>query len=649
MRSLNRDKTKSKAFSLMEVVLVMALFSILVFSVTSFSIDTLRFSENRWQKNKASFLIQEIGNAILANKNDMWRSVVQNTNAGLKHLDFLSNKYQIADGVTTVDGIGINFQIQDVYRDTNGNIVTSGGTQDLNSRAININTSWTDKFGFVNSITNTVYATNWNTLSLTETTQADFQDGINTDTLVTSTNAGSVELDLAFQIQGDWCNPSLSITTFDLQRQGNPTAISAIPNYAYLSTGGNASGPTLESVNISSANPPVVTQLQSYNSADKVNDIYADASYTYLSTDTNAEDVQIIQTTTNPYTKVGYFDAATSTNANDVWVSGNTGYLTQGSKLRSFDLSSKTGSRPQLGTVNLSGTGADLKVVGNYAYVSISGSTTTELEIIDITNPSNMSVIGSANTDSASATSLYVKSDGTRVYLGTLASATQKEVFIIDTSTKTGSRTILSSLETNGMSVNDISVVEVDNRLIVGGTGGIEYQIYRINSEITPSLCGSLNNDNGIYGVATVTDGLDNAWAYVLTGNASQELMIILGGETNGGGGNGHGTKYITTGNYLSNVIDTGSETTQYYLMSWFGQTFANTDLRVQVRTGSTSDLSSVGWFGPDGTSNTYFSQSGSYLPDISQSKRYLQYKVIFDSDKVNTPIFENIKFNYQK
>ena len=146
-------KKRLKAFTLTEIVIVLALVSIVVYSLASFTSDSIRFEENRWKGIQATLKVNEITNAIGIVKNDLWQNIIDNTNDGAKYLQYNGSTYQIVDGTeVTADGINLDFQIGDVFRDGSGNIVTSGGTLDIGSRVINLTAAWTDSFGFANDL-----------------------------------------------------------------------------------------------------------------------------------------------------------------------------------------------------------------------------------------------------------------------------------------------------------------------------------------------------------------------------------------------------------------------------------------------------------------------------------------------------------------
>lgn len=642
-------KKELKSFSLVEILLVIGLFSLVAGSSSVIVIDSIRSGEHLRKKYEANIEVQKELNALLINKNTKWLDIINNTENGAKHLEYSSDSFSIADGEVTENEITTGFVINNVYRDGSGDIVQTGGALDPDSREVVFSANWQDSLGIARSLSSVIYITNWNIPTWKETTQTDFQDGTTNGTIVTDNGDGSVELDLSGTINADWCLPQITLTEYDLPGNGVAKTISAIPGNAFMGTGDNASGLSFINALITDTDPPVVTVPGTFDGA-KTNAVFGETDYAYLGTDTNSEEIIILDLTSTPYTQVGYVDGPGSNNADSIFVEGNTGYFIQGDQLHLFDLTSKSGSRPILGSYTLLNTGVKIFVQGNYAYVIIAGGG-VDMQIVDISDPSNMSTVGTANIPSSvNVSDIWVTSDSTRAFIGTDTSSSASEIYMFDISTKTGTMPLLTEIETNGMSVKDLVTVEDKTRLIATGTGGEEYQVFDTTDELNPAYCGGLNIDSGINGVAAVgfTDTF-NTYAYVVTNDATAELKVIRGGAIGGGGGNGQGSQYLDSGDYTSSVFDTGVATTQYYSLSWDETLKTNTDIQVQIRTGDTSDLSGETWMGPDGTSNSYFTESsGEYLPSTAQSKRYIQYKVNFTSDRVNTGVFEEIRISYQ-
>jgi hypothetical protein len=275
----------------------------------------------------------------------------------------------------------------------------------------------------------------------------------------------------------------------------------------------------------------------------------------------------------------------------------------------------------------------------------VSGSG-NKLQIIDISNPANPSVIGFVNFSGSNGQDVFVTSTGTRAYLVTTSNSTGPEFYVIDTSSKSGSRPILGTYETNGMSPKAITVV-TGNIAILVGNGGEEYQSVSVANETTPLRCGGAQVDSGINGVASVLESDGDAYSYIITGDASAELKIIEGGP---------GGQYASSGTYESKAFDAGF-LTAFNRMTYTATTPESTTLQLQVasadQVAGSCQNANYQFVGPDGTGSSFFSANGVFpFNDDSigfeNPGRCLKYKVFFStSDPTKTPIFSDISINY--
>lgn len=379
------------------------------------------------------------------------------------------------------------------------------------------------------------------------------------------TSSLSVSGTLLNQGSGDWCAPTLNLGSLDLPKNGVANAISAFQfgsgdiQIAAV-TGDNASGVSYANVLATDPASPATPSAAIEGTFDgyKTNDVFTEENYAYLATDTNTKEVEIIDLNNlsgGKYAEAGYFNAPGNGNAASAATSGNVGYMVGGTKLYNFDLSSKTGSRNIIDAdgTNLPGTGTKMIVSGTRAYIT-TNSTSAQLVVADISNTSALSVIKTFSLPAQGGKALYLNSTGTRAYVATGQSATQREVFIlnIDESTPNWSAASSSSLtlgtyETNGMDPKGVVLVNISNYLIVAGTGGsYQYQVVDVSNENSPSLCtrggatsGQLSIPSGVNGIVTVFTAAQRAYSYIITGDATSELKIIEGGP--GGSGSGGG------------------------------------------------------------------------------------------------------------
>lgn len=563
---------------------------------------------------------------------------------GTYHPTTDGSTWSLTSGTETVNGVSRSVVVSDVYRNSSGQIVTSGGTLDPSTKRVQIQVSWSAPFP--SSTETTLYFTRYeDNTTFNQSSAADLGGGTNSSTVVTSIY-GDGEVVLASGGYGDWCSPGLTESTVDLPKSGTANAISATQGIIFAGTGENSSGVSFARVNVDQAVPPVGTIAGTFNGY-KTNDIFGDSNYAYLGTDNNSREVVIISLTTNPYSQVGYFDASGSTDTNSVYVSGQYGYMTQGNRFRIFDLSSKSGSRPQVGTVTLAGTGTRIAIAGNYAYVSIAGAA-AEMQIINISNPASPSIVGQADVNGEAAYGVFVNSTGTRAYIVTGESPSLPEFFIVNTESKSGTRPIISSYNSNGMNPTDVAVVP-GNLAVIVGTGAEEYQVINISNESSPVRCGGTQVNSGIRGISFVLESDGDAFSYIITGDASSELKIIGGGP---------GGQFTGNGLFTSDDFSLGYPLS-FNRMVWSYTQPIQTTFGVQVAVANPADgncnTANYTFVGPNGSTSAYYEATtsaiipyGSYGATYQNPGTCFKYRVrMTATDPTFTPIFRDISVNY--
>ncbi len=642
-------KKNLKGYSLTELVLAIGIFAIISSMLVLLVVDATRTLENTRTRSKASLLTQDVYNSLILIKSQAWYELAQHTNDGNKYLDYSSGTYNILDGERNEEGLTYSFTVEEVQRDSNRNIVESGGTVDPHSRLISINISWVDRIGKVHTINPRMYVNDWNTNSVIYTTLEDFSTGVHNQTIAVDNDGGETRLQSRYY--SDWCNPALSLNEYDIPGEATPRSVFSLLGSSYLGTRGELTGQPFTKLNIEGVDPPILT-VEGYFSGYNVNDIFVLGDYAFLATTDNSKEVVILDISSLPYTEIGYFDAPDSYDGYSVFVDGDVGYLGQGRFVRSFNLSSYNGARSLIGSKDLStwlfrsvANVSQIYAKDNYLYAVLNWDW-YELVIVNISNPASMSITSQTSVNNQQVYDMEVSQDGNRVYFGTTASSSEKEVFIIDTSSKSGSRPKIASLEMSGTTVRGIAVIEEDNILITVGTGGEEYKVYHIIDEANPTYCGGMDINNGIYDIDSIRDSLTNAFSYIVTGDTNSEFKIIRGGP-GGGGVDGYG--YFEDGIHISSPYDTQSDMSEYRIVNIDADIPTATTLRIQLRSSNTPLMTGSTWLGPDGTSNTYYESSGSFPLPSTLSGRYIQYKAEFLSDTISTPLLEELIINYDK
>jgi type II secretory pathway pseudopilin PulG len=650
---------KVKGYSLVELLVAIGLFSVmmpLLFAGFIASRDGKPQQKNRVQ---AALLTQEAVEAVRVVRERGWEEFALD---GAFHpmVDEIEGTWILSPGIETIGDFSRQIIIEPVLRNDQGDIVLFGGTPDPSSKKVTVEISWNQPL--VSSVVSTLYITRYlDNLSFTHTTYEDFEQTghiadsviIVADPTIEDPDNAIVRLSPWGSGRGNWCEPNPTFLELDLPGQAQASGVMVYFNDAlnrteiFSTTGKNASGQPLSFVTMSSDYPPQIALAGTFSSSPqiKANSVFGIPGYAFLTTTRPGSEVVIIDLTS--MSQVGYYDAPGSVEGNDVFVKDGVGYLIQGSNLRLFDASSPIGQRSSLGTVSLAGNGSKVQVVGQYAYVAVN-STSTQLQIINVSNPVSPSVVKSFGVNGQGGKGLYVSESGDKVYLVTARSTTQDEFFLIDASDPAKSNlSVISSRSTGNMNPNAVSTVMNGYRVIVVGEGGDEYQVWSMTNERNPVLCGSLGSLGGVSDLDTVVKANGDAYAIITTGQANSELKVIEGGP---------GGSSATSGWYESAAFDAGTVTAFNRFMI-DDHAPESTTARYQLAVANPSDgdctSSEYMFVGPDTTPDSYFTEGGA-VPYLNNGQGYknpgqcFKYRVYFDREAIDlAPYLNSITVNY--
>lgn len=635
--------------SLVEILLAMGLTAILLPALLTGLVSSRQGKVQQAQRTQAVYLLNETVDAVRSVREKGWTGFAVN---GTFHTATASNSWTLLPGSVVINGLTQSVIVGDVNRAPGGEIVTSGGSLDPSSKKVDISISWDQPYP--STVNAALYITRYlNNNAFIQTAVADFNVGTKSGTIITNTAGGEVTLGAGGH--GDWCAPNLSIAALDLPKQGVADAITTIEGRAFVGTGDNSSGVSFANVLISNANPPIASIAGTFDGY-KTNGVFGENDYAYIATDNSSKEVVIIDLRTkdanNKYSEIGFFNAPTNKKGDQVWVSGIVGYMITEQKLYSFDLSSKNGSRPILDPDGVTvGDGTRVVVVGSYAYVTIKGSS-IEVQIVDVSNPSNMVIVGQVDLTGKDAKDIFVNSTGTRAYAVTSKQDAKREFFTINIETKIGNQPVIGSYEANGMNPKALTVVP-GNKAIIVGQEGEQYQVIDISDETAPVRCGGLTLDASnlkVNGISSVIESDGDAYSYIMTAATDSEFKIIEGGP---------GGQYASSGDFTSSTFDAGYSTA-FNRFDVSVNRPNSTDIKSQVAisqavNGSCSSAT-YNFVGPDTTSLSFFTtsqtsgiQSFSYsIPPNLNPGRCFKYKEFLSTiDLFSSPIFYDIAVNY--
>lgn len=159
-----KKQQKNSGFLLIEVIIAIALVSIVFISLSSIQFTLLNISKSIEKETKADFLVKEGFEALRSFRDQ----VAWDTNTAIKglgnvsvevpyHLVSSSGQWSLVSGVETIDIYNRQVVFSNAYRDGNGDFSDSGNPDD-NAKKITVTVSWEGR-----NMTVVSYLTNWKT------------------------------------------------------------------------------------------------------------------------------------------------------------------------------------------------------------------------------------------------------------------------------------------------------------------------------------------------------------------------------------------------------------------------------------------------------------------------------------------------------
>ena len=632
------NQSYKSASILIEIIIAIALMALIAPNIINGLITSRQGEPQQSQQLSALGLLKETQESLRIIREKGWS--VFSTN-GVFHPQISAGTWGLVSGPDTIGDFVRSITISDVYRDSSGNIGNTG-TPDPSTKQASVSVSWTIPQS--TTVGTTLYLTRYlDNLAYTETTFNQFNAGIQTGVVVNHTNNDPIDGDITLGGggHGDWCKPNLSVYGFNLSHNASAQAISAIEGRVFAVTGQNNNSETFYDVTISDTNPPIAVASGTTSGQKKAYGVFGDLTYSYLAADTREQQGTIVRL--SDYQEVGWLDLqSNSLNGRSITVANNIAYLSAtDNKIYIFDITTRTGIHAPIAvSPSLGGVAHKIIVSGSNLYAAVD-SVSNQLVILPLTNSGrsfgpavNISVNGQGGRD------IYVKDDGTRVYLATAASGSQPEFFIIDTDPASAKyKNILGSYDTSGMDPRGTTVT-TNNKAIIVGIGGVTYQVVDIANDVITNCSGTLGNFNfNIYGIASIVEGDGDAYSYIITSDTTSEFKIIEGGPSG---------KVGKSGSFESAIFDAGYSTA-FNRLSYAASVPSGTTLKFQVAvadpvgnscTGSTYLYQDLGPSGaiPLNDDGTAYQNPG----------RCFRYKILFDTTSSgSTPVVYSVMINY--
>lgn len=201
---------------------------------------------------------------------------------------------------------------------------------------------------------------------------------------------------------------------------------------------------------------------------------------------------------------------------------------------------------------------------------------------------------------------------------------------------------LYNSFDTGSLYTMSIAGLDEDNVAVVGADSTNQFKIYSLVDGYQCSYNISASGYKAV-DISVAKNSVGSKYVYIISEDENEELTVIQGPDA----GSNYYPKY---GEYLSETHDFGANK-RLHSITW-DQNLLSGNVMLQLRAGTTSDLSNQEWYGPDGTRGTYFSDpsdgtNGEVIPDVLQGKQFVQYRLLVESNQQASPAFNSITIRY--
>lgn len=632
-------KKQKKGFSIIELLIAIAFIAVIIvsiFTISQFNGQVRKINDERTQ---ALYYAVE---GIEAAKLMTWDQLT----SGDWHFTKNGNVWDIAAGGELINAkYTRTINVSPVARQSSyqGNVygdIVASGSSDPDTKKVVVTIDWLSKTGVnkqekLETYIHRFQANRWQQNDwVGGAGQSNWSDASkfydkNTGTDVTIPG-------IATLIAGtlNW-NIATTTAVYDAPGSSDNNDVFQINNVAYLVTENNTTSPGSEFYILDVAgitfppldNPPVLGQ---YNVGAGVTSVVVQGNYAYLTTRDDSYEFQVFNIS-NPASpqRVSRLNLSGSSDALDVVVNANQAYIAQGSTVYAYNITNPN-SPQQLDTLSVGATANELFVNENYLYVATNDST-KELQVIDITNPANIFLVGQYNlTGSLQATDIKVRGD--RVYVSTRSNS-GAELYIINF--EDIANPVLMGYYEVGADIYSFALVG-PYALLGTALSSEELRVVDISYPATVKPISSFDLTGYIYGM---TANCSNIYAGT-TGN-NQEFFVVSTLVTN--------CDYASSGYIESSTLDTGSAHVAYNWIKWTGTAPVNTAIKFQIAT-SENEAGPWVYLGPDGTVNSFYTNGAGELINynVNLNKRYIRYKLFLENNNsLQPPTLEEVIISY--
>lgn len=142
------NKKLSKGFGLIEIIIGSSILTISLISISTYFQKSLQLNQDSVKITQASFLLEEGLEIAKFFRDTSWLNISGLTPGTSYYLQFDGTKWATTSSNAFIDGsFERKLLIDNVFRDVNDDIVSSGGTNDPNTKKTTVSVSWFGRSG----------------------------------------------------------------------------------------------------------------------------------------------------------------------------------------------------------------------------------------------------------------------------------------------------------------------------------------------------------------------------------------------------------------------------------------------------------------------------------------------------------------------
>lgn len=142
------NKSRIKGFGLIEIIVGSAILTISLIAVSTYFQKSLQFNQGNKKIVQAGFLLEEGLEVVKFFRDTSWVNISGLTSGTSYYLNFDGTKWATSTSNVFVDNLfERKLVINNVSRDANDDIVSSGGTNDADTKKVTLFVSWKGRVG----------------------------------------------------------------------------------------------------------------------------------------------------------------------------------------------------------------------------------------------------------------------------------------------------------------------------------------------------------------------------------------------------------------------------------------------------------------------------------------------------------------------